>query len=207
MQCLRTACVGAASWGHAARGGRRRHHALQRGKLTILAAFDGDRKQDGGDRVLATLPYLLPLLDALPFGKFIFMQYPFVARAMAPLGPIAGFYSSIPFAPLVIFLAVFNGIVNNQNLPRFVRFSAMQAVLLDVLLIIPQVLLSSLFRNPGESPLALQAYITVNNTIFLFVAVSVAYGMGSSLVGQSARLPLVAEAAETQLRGPGGGGF
>ncbi len=35
---------------------------------------------------------------------------------------------------LVIFLVVFNGIVNNQELPRFVRFNAMQAVLLDVLL-------------------------------------------------------------------------
>ncbi len=35
---------------------------------------------------------------------------------------------------LIIFLAVYNGIVTNQNLPRFVRFNAMQAVLLDVLL-------------------------------------------------------------------------
>lgn len=32
-------------------------------------------------------------------GKFIFVQYPFVARAMAPLGPIAGLYNTVPFAP------------------------------------------------------------------------------------------------------------
>lgn len=34
----------------------------------------------------------------------------------------------------IIFLGVYNGIVNNQNLPRFVRYNAMQAVLLDILL-------------------------------------------------------------------------
>jgi hypothetical protein len=62
------------------------------------------------------------------------MQYPFVARAMAPLGPLAAFWNGVPFAPLVIFLAVYSGIVNNRNLDRSVRFNAMQAVLLDILI-------------------------------------------------------------------------
>ncbi|KAL6750818.1 hypothetical protein V8C86DRAFT_2796564 [Haematococcus lacustris] len=165
----------------------------------------GGNNEDYGDRALASLPYLLPLLDALPFGKFIFLDYPFVARAMSPLAPLAQLYHNVPFAPFVIFLCVYNGIVNNQGMSRWVRYNAMQAILLDILLIIPQVLLSSLFNNPGSDPLALQTYITAYNTIFLFVAVSVAYGMGASLVGQSARLPLVAEAADKQVnRGPGG---
>ncbi|KAF5832385.1 hypothetical protein DUNSADRAFT_11756 [Dunaliella salina] len=89
---------------------------------------------DPGDRVIASLPYLLPLLDSIPFGKFILLQYPFVARALAPLAPLAALYNSFPFAPFVIFLGVYSGIVANQNLPRFVRYNAMQAVLLDILL-------------------------------------------------------------------------
>uniref|UniRef100_A0A7S0RS17 Protein TIC 20 n=1 Tax=Chlamydomonas leiostraca TaxID=1034604 RepID=A0A7S0RS17_9CHLO len=174
-----------------------------RGNALVAHVFDNKNKEDYGDRVIACLPYLLPLLDAIPFGKFIFLQYPFVARAMAPLGPLATLYNTVPFAPFVAFLAVYIGIVNNTNLSRFVRFNAAQAVLLDVLLIIPQVIMGSIFRNPGSDSLSLQAYISTNNTIFLFVAISVAYGMGSSLVGQNARLPLVAEAAETQVgRGP-----
>lgn len=32
-------------------------------------------------------------------GKFIFVQYPFVARAMAPLGPLAALYNGFPFLP------------------------------------------------------------------------------------------------------------
>lgn len=34
----------------------------------------------------------------------------------------------------LVFLGIYNGIVNNQNFSRFVRYNAMQAVLLDILL-------------------------------------------------------------------------
>lgn len=80
------------------------------------------------------LPYLLPLLDTLPYGRFIFLQYPYVARALAPLAPLNSLYHAFPFSTLVFFLVVYNGIVNNRNLGRFARFNAMQAVLLDILL-------------------------------------------------------------------------
>jgi hypothetical protein len=40
----------------------------------------------------------------------------------------------VPFAGMVAFFAVYLGIINNQSLSRFVRFSAMQAVLLDIIL-------------------------------------------------------------------------
>jgi len=149
--------------------------------------------------VIASLPYLLPLLDSIPFGKFILLQYPFVARALAPLAPLAALYNSFPFAPFVIFLGVYSGIVANQNLPRFVRYNAMQAVLLDILLIIPQAILGGVFKPPTDE-FGFQIYVSAYNTIFLFVAISVAYGMGSALVGQQARLPFVAEAADIQVR-------
>jgi hypothetical protein len=34
----------------------------------------------------------------------------------------------------IIFLGVYSGIVSNTNLSRFIRYNAMQAVLLDILL-------------------------------------------------------------------------
>jgi hypothetical protein len=46
----------------------------------------------------------------------------------------------------------------------------------------------------------LQIYITLSNTIFLFLLASVSYGVGSCLVGQTARLPIVADAADAQVR-------
>ncbi|KAG2452168.1 hypothetical protein HYH02_003200 [Chlamydomonas schloesseri] len=127
------------------------------------------------------------------------LQYPFVARAFAPVAPLMYIYHAFPFAPFLVFLAIYSGIVNNTSLPRFVRYHAMQAVLLDVLLIIPQVILNDLWKAPTD-PLGLQAYITAYNTLFLFTSICAAYGMGSSLVGVTARLPLVAEAADAQVR-------
>ncbi|KXZ50442.1 hypothetical protein GPECTOR_16g616 [Gonium pectorale] len=166
----------------------------------MRSLFDNNGKGDDmGDRIIAALPFLLPLLDGLPYAKFIMMQYPFVARAFAPVAPLMYIYHAFPFAPFLVFLAIYNGIVNNTSLPRFVRYHAMQAVLLDVLLIIPQVILNDLWKAPTDE-VGLQAYILAYNTLFLFTAICAAYGMGSSLVGQTARLPLVAEAADMQVR-------
>lgn len=71
---------------------------------------------------------------------------------------------------------------------------------------IPQVLMDTVLHPPEAGP-ALSLYESGTNTIFLFVAVCVAYGMGSCAVGQTPRLPLVAEAADTQIRGDGPSGF
>lgn len=49
-------------------------------------------------------------------------------------------------------------------------------------------------------PAAVQLYITLQNTIFLFLFACVAYGVGSCIVGQTARLPLVSDAADAQVR-------
>lgn len=178
------------------------------------------------DRALAAVPYLLPLLDAFPFGISVFIQFPFLARLFGPLAPLQLLWLSIPFAPFVAFLGVYAGIVNNRSLPRFVRFSAMQAVMLDILLIIPQIVLqgfgggrvgalggaaaASRFEGglagggAGAFDLGRQLYETTNNTVFFFVVACVAYGVGGALVGVPARLPLVAEAADSQV---GGGEF
>ncbi|GIL61734.1 hypothetical protein Vafri_16132 [Volvox africanus] len=174
--------------------------ASSRSVIVARSLFDNDKNgNDFGDRIIAALPFLLPLLDGLPYAKFIMVQYPFVARAFAPVAPLMYIYHAFPFAPFLVFLAIYNGIVNNTSLPRFVRYHAMQAVLLDVLLIIPQVILNDVWKAPSDE-LGLQAYILAYNTLFLFTAVCSAYGMGSSLVGLTARLPLVAEAADYQVR-------
>lgn len=62
------------------------------------------------------------------------MQYPYVARALAPLAPLNSLYHAFPFAPFLIFLGVYSGIVNNRSLSRYIRYNAMQAVLLDILI-------------------------------------------------------------------------
>lgn len=61
-------------------------------------------------------------------GKYIFVQYPYVARAMAMLAPLQLVYFSIPFLPFIIFLAVYSGIVNNQSLVGVMKVSRQPGV-------------------------------------------------------------------------------
>lgn len=74
----------------------------------------------------------------------------------------------------------------------------MQAVVLDIVLILPG-LLEYVFGRPSGGPM-LGPYIIFYNTVFLFILVSCSYGIGSSLTGTWARLPFLADAADNQVR-------
>jgi len=50
------------------------------------------------DRVISGVPYLLPLFDGLRYGKFLFVQYPIIAKIISPLNPLIQVYFSVPFA-------------------------------------------------------------------------------------------------------------
>jgi len=39
------------------------------------------------DRIFASLPYLLPLIDGLAFGRFLFTQFPVLQLLLIPLAP------------------------------------------------------------------------------------------------------------------------
>lgn len=165
---------------------------------TVVEARYRGGSPDIQDKVLAAMPYLLPFLDSFGYGRFLFYQFPQITRVIAPISPLVQLYASVPFAPLICFFAVYLGIVQNQRWSRFVRFNGMQAMLLDILLILPR-LVEQVFSTPTGG-WALQAYITAQNTIWIFIAVCVLYGIVSSLLGQAARIPLVADAAEQQVR-------
>lgn len=40
----------------------------------------------------------------------------------------------LPTRSLIVFFAIYSGIVNNQNFSRYVRFNALQSILLDIIL-------------------------------------------------------------------------
>lgn len=48
--------------------------------------------------------------------------------------------------------------------------------------------------------LGLQIYIQIYNAIFLFILVSVGYGLVSCIGGRVARIPFISEAADAQVR-------
>lgn len=92
--------------------------------MAVTARYRGS--PDIQERVLAAIPYLLPLLDSFGYGRFLFYQFPQIRSVIAPLGPLVSLYTSVPFAPLLCFFGLYIGIVQNQQWSRFVRFNGMQ---------------------------------------------------------------------------------
>jgi Chloroplast import apparatus Tic20-like len=102
-----------------------------------------DEELQGSDRFKACVPYILPLLDGDQFGRFIYERIPplgFVNDVL--LGPLIEIYHKIPFLGVGIFLLLTLGTRFNTDMNRNVRFSAQQAALIDVALILPELVAS-----------------------------------------------------------------
>lgn len=150
------------------------------------------------DRIFACLPYLLPLIDALLFfSSPFFTQFPALAIIFAPLAPLAGLYRGVPFMGLIIFFALFLLVVRNENISRFIRFNTMQAILLDIILIICNLIVSLLLAQILGGGLILQ---TIFNVIFLGTLAAVIYSVIQCALGRYAEIPTLSDAVHMQVR-------
>nr|WP_290227898.1 Tic20 family protein [Trichocoleus desertorum] len=151
------------------------------------------------DRIFAALPYLLPLIDALPFGEFLFSQFPILQLLFIPLFPVLQIYTLPlvgPFVGLIVFFALFFLVVRNERINHFIRFNAMQAILIDIVLILCRLVLS-IFPQGGPGSLLIE---TLYNVVFLGVLAAFIYSVAQSLLGRYAEIPTISDAVYMQVR-------
>ncbi|KAJ7525191.1 hypothetical protein O6H91_17G040600 [Diphasiastrum complanatum] len=148
------------------------------------------------ERIIAALGYLLPFLDGVQYGRFLFMQFPATQALLQPFLPLLGFYKTYPFASVVAFFTLYLVVVRNPNFSRYVRFNTMQAVVLDVLLIIPSLIEHTI---PADGGIGYDVLVSFYNTVFLYLVACFVFGFSSCLLGKTPRLPLVADAADAQV--------
>ncbi|MDZ8187467.1 MAG: Tic20 family protein [Nostoc sp. ChiSLP02] len=149
------------------------------------------------DRIFACLPYLLPLIDGLVFGSFLFTQFPALQVLLLPLQPVLIIYGSLgQLGQLIVFFALFLLVVRNEKISHFIRFNTMQAILLDIVIFLCSILVQILRQVPGTG----FAIETVANTIFLGVVVGVGYSVIQSLIGRYAEIPAISDAVYMQVR-------
>ncbi|GAA0138385.1 hypothetical protein LIER_00140 [Lithospermum erythrorhizon] len=149
------------------------------------------------DRLISAASYFLPFFNSLHYGRFLFQQYPILALPFQPLLPLLSLYRSVPYASFVSFFALYLGIVRNPSFRRYARFNALQALVLDVLLVLPM-LVQKIF-SPGSTGIGLKFTVWMHNFLFVFVVACFVYGLGASVLGKTPYLPFVAEAAGRQL--------
>ncbi|MDJ0735943.1 MAG: hypothetical protein QNJ47_18080 [Nostocaceae cyanobacterium] len=148
------------------------------------------------DRIFACLPYLLPLIEAIGFGSYLFSQFPILKVILSPILPILIIYKSIPFAGLIVFFALFALVVRNEQISHFIRFNTMQAILLDIVIILFSVLIGYVLSPIPGTSFAVQ---TLANTIFIGILAAVAYSVFQSLSGRYAEIPAISNAVYMQL--------
>jgi hypothetical protein len=146
-------------------------------------------------RLLAALAYLLPWSDALPFGQGLFGLFPALQWLSLPALPLMLLQQAVPFGGFVLFLVLFLAVVRNGRVPYLIRFNVLQAILIDILLILISLVFSVLLAPLGAG----FALRTLSNTVFLGALLLVAFAVVQSLRGQEAEVPSLSEAVRMQL--------
>ncbi|RAL43976.1 unnamed protein product [Cuscuta campestris] len=149
------------------------------------------------DRLISAAAYFLPLFNGLQYGRFLLAQYPTLAIPFDPILPILSLYRSVPFASFVSFFAIYLGIVRNQRFSHYARFNSLQALVLDILLVVP-LLVQRIFA-PGRAGIGLKITIWMYNGLFVFVVGCFLYGLLASVFGKTPYFPLVTDAAKHQM--------
>ncbi|BAZ43991.1 hypothetical protein NIES4102_09940 [Chondrocystis sp. NIES-4102] len=149
------------------------------------------------DRSFGALIYLFPLVYALPFGIPLLSQFPPLAQFFSPLITLYRLTNSLPFASLIIFFGLWLGVVRNENVSYFLRYNAMQAILINILQILLSLVMQILVPAFGAQGLITE---TLTNTIFMGSIAACFFAIFRSLGGQYAELPLISDAASSQIR-------
>ena len=159
---------------------------------------------DFKDRFFAALVYALPLVYVLPFGDFLIsqtQQIPILGIIIGiiylPLQPLISIYYSFPFAGIIIFFALFFAVVRNERISHFIRFNTMQAILIDILLVLCRWVMLIFERGLGGNNLLI---VTLYNVIFLGTLAACLYSIIQSATGRYAEIPTISEAAYSQVR-------
>ena len=159
-----------------------------------------DKEPTNTDKIVSILPYLLPLLDSLQFGRFLLVENqdnPFVII----LAVLYSLYRAVPFSGFLSFLAL-SVLSSNPSLNRLVRFNMQQAIFVDIALFIPGLIAAI----GGALQLATQSSIPEgiselsSDVVFGTMLLTVGYAVVSSLLGITPnKIPFISDAVEQRM--------
>ena len=148
-----------------------------------------------GERILGILLYLIPWADCLKFGNHLFTKYPFTQIIQIPAIPIIIIERLIPFGNFLLFLLIFIGLVRNSKVSYFLRFNALQSLLINIGIIIVSFIFDILF-NPFGNSLIIR---TFSSTVLISLFSIITYCVWSCTQGNEPNLPGISQATKIQL--------
>ena len=146
-------------------------------------------------RILGIILYFIPWSDSIVFGNHLYIKYPLIQLIQIPAIPIILIERSIPFGSLLLFLAIFLGIVRNSKVSYFLRFNALQSLLINIGIIIISFIFEIIF-SPFSNSLIIR---TFSSTLLISLLTLIVYCIWSCTQGKEPDLPVISQATKMQL--------
>ena len=148
-----------------------------------------------GAKILGVLLYMIPWTDSLTFGNHLYIKYPFIQIIQIPAIPIILIERSIPFGSFLLFLGIFLGLVRNTKVSYFLRFNALQSLIINIGIIIVSFILEIIF-SPFANSLIVR---TISSTLLISLFSVIVYCVWSCTQGNEPDLPGISQATKMQL--------
>lgn len=148
-------------------------------------------------RLTSCLCYILPLMGTLPHGvDTIHDQYPLFGILYIVFQPLLHAYHANPLTPFLVFMSLFIVVVRNVKLPHFLRFNALQSIMLDISVMLGGLIIQYL-------PFEIQA-----SWVGLFLGIvtwvtgmgAVFYSVFFTVQGKYCDIPVISEAVYVQIQ-------
>ena len=128
----------------------------------------------------------------------LFNQIPLLRLLIVPAIPFIQLQRVVPFGGLLLFFVLFLGVVRNPNVPYFLRFNTLQALLIDIVVILITYVYTPLSMQLGNLGDGL-VIRTLGSTVFLGVLGIVIFALIECLRGREPDLPGISQAVRMQL--------
>lgn len=148
-------------------------------------------------RLLAVLVYVLPWKEAIPFGSHLMAQFPPLQWLTLPAFPVMLLEAGIPLGlgNLLLFFVLFLAVVRNPSVPYFLRFNTLQALLVDIVVVLVGYGIRLLIAPLGGA-LVLR---TIGSTVFLSVLAIAIFALIECVQAREPDLPGISQAVRMQL--------
>lgn len=151
------------------------------------------------DRIFSALVYLLPMIRALPLGIGVLTAIPALGQIiLLAIGPFLRLYTTlsaaIPLFELLVFFALYLGVVRNYRCSNFLRYNVMQSLLIGIVISIVGIVTNLLGLDNTLLGETLYTF-----TFFVAFGASV-YSLVRSATGLFPELPMISDAAYQYIR-------
>ena len=158
-----------------------------------------DNAPSGTDKIISVLPYLLPLLDGLQYGRFLLegQDNPFVVV----LALLYTLYRSVPFSGFIVFLGL-SALSGNLGINRQIRFNMQQAIYLDIALFVPSLIATLNGLVLGGIGVEVPEVVSQlgSDAVFVTLLAGIGYSVASSLLGITPdKIPFISKAAGDRM--------